>query len=132
MWQVGEPHEHSAEKTSKHLRRDVTRDAVPRKGADGGECDRDRRVEVSSADAADGVHGNRHSHAPSERNHDPPGVLPLRTRQQHVRDDPISHKDENHWFQPPRRCTRSSRQSLSFSDRPLQWPSIRAWMSSAR
>ena len=55
MWQVCEPHEHSAEKTSKHLRCDVARDPVLHgKAADGGERDRDRRVEVSSADAADG------------------------------------------------------------------------------
>jgi hypothetical protein len=58
--------------------------------AGGSESDGDGRIEVGTTDVRYAPDGYEDGHSPAERNHDPPRAVPLRLREDDVRDDTIA------------------------------------------
>src|SRR5919106_509475 len=96
--QVVEPDEDRADERAKELAAEIERDGVPSDSAGirsaNGERQRHGRVDVGSADRSDGIDRDRDRETPSEGDHDPAGVLCLRSREEDAGDDAVAKDDE--------------------------------------
>src|SRR5881227_2035300 len=94
MREIRQPHQHRAEERARKLAQEVAGHVSPGKLVDGCQAQRYRRINVGAAHLPDRVNGHRHGQRPSRGDHDPAGLLSLRSVEQHTRHHAVAQQDQ--------------------------------------